>query len=189
MTRDRAVLDANVLYAYFLRDLLLSLFAEGLYEAKWTDRINAEWVEHLLENDPNTSPDILKRTLQLMNAINPSPLVTDYEELIATLQLPDPNDRHVLAAAIASRANKIVTWNLKDFPDGIVNGFGIAAQNPDDFIHGLLIADPQAVVATLREMRRRLRRPSLDSNAFLDALAKNLLTQTRNVLERFASLL
>jgi hypothetical protein len=87
MTRDRAVLDANVLYAYFLRDLLLSLFAEGLYEAKWTDRINAEWVEHLLENDQNTSPDILKRTLQLMNAINPSPLVTDYEELIAALQL------------------------------------------------------------------------------------------------------
>ncbi|NOZ52417.1 MAG: PIN domain-containing protein [Gammaproteobacteria bacterium] len=123
MTKTRAVLDANVLYSYFMRDLLLSLFANKLYEAKWTDRINGEWVEHLLENKPNLERDNIERTVQLMNKISPSPIIEleDYEGLIETLDLPDKNDRHVLAAAIASKASNIVTWNLKDFPNRLLS--------------------------------------------------------------------
>lgn len=189
MEKDRVVLDANVLYSAFLRDLLLSLFAAKLYEAKWTDEINAEWVEHLLANRPGVNRGDLERTVQLMNQINPSPLVDNYQEIVERLGLPDPDDRHVLAAAIASKASKIVTWNLKDFPAQIVEGFGIAAQTPDAFISGLIADDPAAVVQVLHGMRERLKRPSMDVVAFLEALTRNRLQQTRTALERHAAML
>jgi predicted nucleic acid-binding protein len=190
--KDRVVLDANVLYSAFLRDVLLSLFAAKLYEAKWTDEINAEWVEHLLENSAKKGNESversrIERTVQLMNQINPSPLVGDYEHIIAQLQLPDPNDRHVLAAAIAAEANKIVTWNLKEFPQQIVEGFGIAVQSPDDFVAGLIEIDPETVVSVLHDMRVRLKRPLMDVHAMLEALERNGLGKTRRLLERFES--
>jgi predicted nucleic acid-binding protein len=111
--KQRAVLDANVLYSAFLRDVLMSLFAAKLYEAKWTQEITAEWVEHLLENSANKDKSAVgrtqvARTVGLMQQIKPSALVKDYDHLIQQLELPDPDDRHVLAAAIASEANKIV---------------------------------------------------------------------------------
>ena len=74
------------------------------------------------------------------------------------------------------------TWNLKDFPAAIVDGFAIAVQSPDDFLYGLLVTDTPAVVQTLREMRRRLNRPSMDIAGFLDALERNRLLRTRTFL-------
>jgi hypothetical protein len=73
MSKERVVLDANVLYGAFLRDVLLSLFAVGLYEAKWTDQINEEWGRNLLANRPHINPDTIVRTVVRMNQINPSP--------------------------------------------------------------------------------------------------------------------
>ena len=78
MSKLRAVLDANVLYDSFLRDLLLSLFSVGLYEAKWTEKIIEEWVGHLLENRVDISPAANARTVRLMNEIKPTALVWAY---------------------------------------------------------------------------------------------------------------
>ena len=95
-----ALCDACVLYPAPLRDLLMYLAQAGLFRARWTEAIHREWIENLLENEPKRDRARLERTRDLMNEAIPDCLVTDYEELIAALTLPDPDDRHVLAAAI-----------------------------------------------------------------------------------------
>ncbi len=99
-SRYTAVLDANTLYPAPLRDLLLSLAVDGLYHAPWTARIHDEWVRNLTGNRPELKPRI-GVLVELMNRSVPDCLVDNYEGLIAGLVLPDPDDRHVLAAAIA----------------------------------------------------------------------------------------
>lgn len=181
----KAVLDANVLYSFFSRDLLLSLFAAKLYEAKWTDRINAEWIGHLLENNPDLSPDNIARTVKLMNQIKPNPVVSDYEHLEPKLELPDADDRHVLAAAVAVKAHRIITWNLKDFPERLLQKFGITPQSPDHFVEELIKSDPESTIAVLRDMRQRLQRPSMDADGFLQALDRANMKRTKGILERY----
>lgn len=185
MAVQRVLLDANVLYGNFTRDLLLSLFAAKMYEAKWTDQINDEWMRHLLENRPQTDPAKLERTRQLMNSIKPNPLVQGYEELIETLDLPDADDRHVLAAAIASRSQKILTWNLKDFPARFLNEFGIEAENPDRFIAALIEDDPEGVVAVFKSMREGYDRPRMNIDEFFEMLNRNNMMETYHAIQRY----
>lgn len=185
----KVLLDANVLYSNFTRDLLLSLFAARLYEAKWTDEINDEWVRHLLANRTNVRPDSLQRTIELMNGIRPNPLVGDYKHIIEKLELPDKDDRHVLAAAIAGGCKKILTWNLKDFPERFLNEFGIAAENPDRFMAALVIDNPQAVVDVFRATRLRQKKPPIEIDGFFDMLQRNNLTKTCAELMRYHDLL
>ena len=111
-----AVYDANVLYPAPLRDLFIRLAQAGLVRAKWTDTIHDEWTRNVLKNNPMLSSERLTRTRSLMNEAVRDCLVSGYEVLIDSLSLPDPDDRHVLAAAIRAGAQVIVTYNLKDFP-------------------------------------------------------------------------
>lgn len=185
MTQEKILLDANVLYSNFIRDLLLSLFAARLYDAKWTDEINDEWVRHLLKNRTDIDPQRIKRTLELMNGLTPSPLVANYRHLIEQITLPDKDDRHVLAAAIACGAKKILTWNLRDFPARFLNEFGISSENPDRFISALIIAKPQKVVEVFRAARLRQKRPKMEVDHFFAALQQNKLSLTSAQLERF----
>jgi predicted nucleic acid-binding protein len=116
--RNLAVLDdACILYPAPLRDLLMQLAVSHLFSAKWTNEIHEEWMRNLLENRPDLRREQLERTRNLMNAHVQDCLVTGYEELIPVLTLPDPKDRHMLAAAIRSGSNVIVTFNLKHFPE------------------------------------------------------------------------
>jgi len=166
MIIQRAVLDANVLYGNFPRDLLISLFAEGLYEAKWTGEITDEWVRHLLENLPDVTPEKNRRTVFLMHQIRPSPLVENYRQFIDRVDLPDHDDRHVVAAAIASGARKILTWNLRDFPERILKAFGIVAESPDKFMASLIIEHPSEVVTVFRRVRERFKKPPVSIEQF-----------------------
>lgn len=99
-----AVYDANVLYPAPLRDLLIRLAQAGLVQAKWTEMIHDEWTRNLLSNHSGITPEQVSRTRDLMNLAIRDSLVTGHEPLIETLQLPDPDDRHVLAAAIKAGA-------------------------------------------------------------------------------------
>lgn len=100
MTHFTALSDACVLYPAPLRDLLMHLALTDLFRAKWTDQIHDEWIRSVLEQRPDLRREQLERTRQLMNAHVRDCLVTGYEDLIPALSLPDPDDRHVLAAAI-----------------------------------------------------------------------------------------
>jgi predicted nucleic acid-binding protein len=128
------VYDACVLYPAPLRDFLMWLALSGAFRARWSARIHDEWKRNVLKNRPDLSPQQLDRTISFMNAAIPAASVTEYESLIDGLTLPDPNDRHVLAAAIRSGASVIVTFNQADFPIDALAPLGIEAQHPDEFV-------------------------------------------------------
>src|SRR4051794_19944718 len=128
-----AVYDACVLYPAPLRDLLIRLAATGLVRARWTARIHEEWLRGLLARRKDLTVERLRRTQQLMIDAVPDCLITGYEHLIPHVHLPDEDDRHVLAAAIAGRAELIVTVNLRDFPADVLETHNIEAIHPDNF--------------------------------------------------------
>lgn len=111
-----AILDACVLYPAPLRDFLMHLALLDAFRAKWTEAIHDEWTRNLLISRPDLRPEQLARTRELMNRHVRNTVVENYERLIDTLKLPDADDCHVLAAAIHSKCNLIVTFNLRDFP-------------------------------------------------------------------------
>lgn len=125
MATFTALYDACVLYPAPLRDLLMRLAMTDLFRARWTDQIHDEWIRNVLANRPDLTSEQLDRTRELMNAHVRDCLVTGYESLIDSLVLPDPDDRHVLAAAIRTRASVIVTFNLSDFPEATLEPLGI----------------------------------------------------------------
>lgn len=150
----------------------------GLFRARWTDEIHREWIENLLENEPHRDRAKLERTRELMNAAVLDCLVTGYEPLIPALTLPDPDDRHVLAAAIRGRADVIVTYNLRDFPEDVLAGYGITAQHPDEFVSDLIDLDASGVYASVKRQRARLKNPPRSPEEFLATLERQALAQT-----------
>ncbi len=165
-----AVLDANVLYPAPLRDFFMRL-AIKLYQPKWTDTIHEEWIRNVLKDRPDLTLDQLTRTRDLMNRHGGRCLVTGYEPLIASLTLPDENDRHVLAAAITAPAPVIVTFNLKDFPARILAGHGVQAIHPDEFALSLYDSDPEQFVALVKIHRQSLINPSKSAEDYLETLS------------------
>lgn len=95
--------DADVLYPSTLRDLLIRIAQAGLVQAKWSDQILDEVFKNISENRPDLDAEALARTRRLMVTAIRDCLVTGYEPLVSALELPDPDDRHVLAAAIKAR--------------------------------------------------------------------------------------
>ncbi len=179
--RYTAILDANVLYPNLLRDLLLSLASAGLYHARWTDRINEEWTRNLVMK----RPDIESKIDELVERVNqsvPDCLVENYESLIDGLTLPDPDDRHVLAAAIAGHADAIVTVNLKDFPKAILARHNLEAIHPDDFIMNQLELRSFEALEVIKRVRGRMRNPARSAAELLELVEKNQLPQTAQYL-------
>lgn len=184
-----AVFDACVLYPAPLRDFLMWLALSGRFRARWTALIHDEWVRNLLRNRPELDPAQLQRTIDLMNKAVPDALVTGHEDLIDSLTLPDPDDRHVLAAAIRCNASVIVTFNERDFPTEKLATFGIEVQHPDEFIDNLFDLDQAAVVAAAQKQRSTLRNPPIDADRYLEILLKQGLTRTVKDLAGFRSVL
>ena len=184
-----AFYDACVLYPAPLRDLLVNLAIVGPFQAKWTLQVQEEWVRSLLENRPDLKRERLERTCALMNRSVRDCLVTGYESLIPALTLPDPDDRHILAAAIVVRADVIVTFNLNDFPASALHPHGVMAQHPDDFIRSQLDSAPEAVLLAVREQRVGLINPPKTVEDLLDTLEKQGLRETAAYLRRFSPLL
>jgi predicted nucleic acid-binding protein len=164
------VYDANVLYPNSLRDLLIRVAQAGLVRARWTEQILDETFRNLKENRPDLDPAKLDRTRELMNKAIRDVLVTDYEPLIDVLDLPDADDRHVLAAAIKANAQVIVTENTKDFPQKTLASWNIEAQAADDFVLDLIDLNQQAVYAQVQRMADAWRNPPGTVEDVLDSL-------------------
>lgn len=184
-----AVFDACVLYPAPLRDFLMWLALSGRFRARWTAQIHDEWVRNLLKNRPELDPAHLQRTVGLMNQAVPDGLVTGHESLIAGLTLPDPDDRHVLAAAIRCGAGVIVTFNKRDFPTETLAPFGVEVQHPDEFIDNLFDLDQAVVVAAAQKQRSTLKSPPIDAERYLDILRKQGLIQTVKDLSGYRTVL
>ncbi|MDU9390975.1 PIN domain-containing protein [Pseudomonas sp. zfem002] len=184
-----AVYDANVLYPAPLRDFLMRLALTGAYRARWSALIHDEWKRNLLLNRTDLTAEQLNRTSELMDQAIPDALVTDYEAIVAGLELPDQDDRHVLAVAIKCSASAIVTFNLKDFPKASLEPFGIEALHPDDFIADLWDLDQAAVLEAARRQRAALKNPPHSVREYLDKLLQQKLPETVKLLSDFEFLL
>jgi hypothetical protein len=174
--------DANVLYPAELRNFLMHLALIGVFRAKWSAEVHEEWIRNLLANRPDLTRAQLERTRQLMDKAAPDALVTGYEHLIPKLALPDPDDRHVLAAAIRAGASVIVTCNLGDFPPHLLGEFDIEAQHPDEFILRLLDLVPGLVVEAAENHRQSLKNPPKTVTEYISTLESQALTETASVL-------
>jgi len=183
------VLDACVLYPSLLRDLLMRLGISGIYQPKWTVEINNEWQRNLLLNDSNLTAVKLQHIESLMNKALPDANVTGYETLIPGLDLPDIDDRHVLAAAIRSNSEVIVTANLKDFPADKLSSFDIEAIHPDEFIADLFDLNSAMVLKVVQMARTSLKNPPFGVNDYLDALQRQGLPMTVKALSAYQMLL
>lgn len=182
MASFTAFYDASVLYPAELRTLLMHLALTGLFRAKWSAAVHEEWIRALLRKRPDLTREKLERTRMLMDRHAMDAVVTGYEELIQDLYLPDPDDRHVLAAAIRGRADVIVTSNLRDFPAEALRPYGIKAQHPDEFVLNLLDLSAGVVVGAARDHLESLRNPPKTIQEYLDTLEAQALTKTVSAL-------
>ncbi len=178
------IYDACVLYPAPLRDLLMRLALTDLYRARWTDMIHDEWTRSVRKQRPDLMAEDLERTRSLMNAHMRGSLVTGFEHLIPSIELPDADDRHVVAAAIHSGASLIVTFNRRDFPPEQLTRYNLVAQHPDDFIFDLLDLHAARVCEAVAKHRRSLRNPPNTIDEYLDTLLKQGLTQTVEPVEK-----
>ena len=172
-----ALLDANVLYPATLRDLRIWLAVCEAFYAHWTPEITEEWTRNLLKDRPDLSAERLERTRLLMENALPDANLIGYEGYVETLNLPDLDDRHVLAAAMHIGADVIVTQNLRDFPTIILEPLGIRAVHADDFVCGLRDNDPTTVLAAVAAQRANFKNPRLTLEEYLARLSNQGLPQ------------
>ncbi len=172
--RPVAVLDANVLFPFRMRDILLRFHHAGLFQARWTERILDEWTRNLLDWKPHLERSVRSQR-RAMDKHFVDALVTGHEPLVGTLDLPDLGDRHVLAAAIRCGARYIVTDNLADFPEEVLAGFDIEAIAGDAFLSQIAERHTSEALAVLCTLRRLYRNPPFTPSEFVfDLNAKGL---------------
>jgi predicted nucleic acid-binding protein len=180
----RAFLDASVLYPVSLRNLLMRLTIDDLYQARWSAHVHEEWIRAVLRDRPDLSVAQLHAVRDGMDAHAADAVVVDYEHLIPTLELPDPDDRHVLAAAIVCGANIIVTHNLRDFPENVLDPYNIEAQHPDEFVYNLLNVAPAVVLTAVQKQQARLKRPPVSMSELMGTFERLGLIDTVAGLRR-----
>ena len=178
--RFTCVLDTNVIYPLWIRDLLLWFAYHDLYTPKWSKHIFDEWLD-LMIRKAISQEEAIKRANKVNEAF-PDALVENYEPLIKTLKLPDDKDNHVLAAAIKTNASLIVTNNLKDFPKDYLSSFGLSAKCADDFFTDIIDLNHEASIKAFRDLVLIKKNPPLDEYQVLDFFRKNGLKDTADYL-------
>lgn len=189
MTIPAVVYDACVLYPAPLRDFLMHLALLDMFSAKWTNQIHAEWKRSLLSARPDLTVEQIDRTQRLMDTHVRDCVVTDYEDLVPSIKLPDEDDRHVVAAAIRAGAATIVTFNLRDFPAAELQKFGIEAQQPDDFVVCQIGLSQASVCLAAKRHRASLKSPPKTVAEYLTTLEQQGLPQTVRSLRKFEDLI
>ena len=136
---------------------------------RWSERIHDEWTSSLARDRPDITRERIDEIRDLMDKAFPDASVRGFDASIDSLDLPDSNDRHVLAAAIHANADVIVTLNIRDFPGAALQPHEIALRAPDAFAHELLEKDEQTVIRAVRAHRAALRRPPRSADEHVDA--------------------
>lgn len=153
-----AVLDANVLYPFSLRDTLLRLAELELYRPLWSARILEEMTRNLVQHRV-TEEQAARIETAMRNAFEEAEADAAEIERLEPAMTNDPKDRHVLGAAVAADSELIVTFDLDDFPTAACEPFGVEAIHPDDFLLDLHDLDPDAVRASLEQQAADLNPP------------------------------
>ena len=166
-------LDANVLYPNLMRDILLEAAKLRLFNFRWSHNIRQELLRaYRRQNSDRKSRRFEQHTLRLMDLYFRRLMISGYEYLLPDIHLPDPDDRHVLAAAIHARCDYLVTQNLRDFPAPVCGQYGIEAIHPDEFLLVLLSREQARLLESARTCRMRMKNPSMAVQQYLDALRR-----------------
>jgi hypothetical protein len=171
-----AVLDACVLYPFHLRNIFIQAAVDRLVAPRWTDEIHDEWTRNLAAARAIPIAQ-LQSIRRLMDNALPAAVVTGYEVHVAAVHLPDPDDRHVVAAGIAAGATLILTWNVRHFPAKELQKFGLRGETPDAFLSGLYDEVPEMVIGSLARARRNLTKSNVSAPDVIDILRRQRLVQ------------
>lgn len=174
------VLDTNVIYPVEIRDLLFWFAYYDLYTPKWSKHIFDEWTRVMKRKGVGDKE--AKKRIEKANLAFPDALVSNYKKLIDGLELPDPEDCHVLAATIKTNANVIVTNNIKDFPNDYLASYGLTAKTADEFLTDIIDLNPGQAVEAFREMVLNRKNPDMDEFKVLGILRKRGLLNTADFL-------
>lgn len=172
MARYAVVLDACVLVPVALADTLLRIAERELYRPLWSEQILTEAFSAIAEVHPSIPPEQLRQRFVAMNGAFEDATVSGWENLVSTVTLPDPDDRHVVAAALRGRADAIVTANVRDYPPDVLDPLGIEVIHPDTFLLDQLDLAPHVVLDVLREQADHTRRPALTPIDLITRLAR-----------------
>ena len=178
--RFTCVLDTNVIYPIDIRDLLFWFAYYELYTPKWSKHIFDEWKDVMIRK--GVSKIEANKRINKAQLAFPDALVENYESLIDGLQLPDEKDRHVLAAAIKTNANTIVTNNLKDFPKEYLAGFCLKAKGVDDFITDIIDLNQDRAIQAFKDLVLNRTNPDLDEYQILDRFRRIGLKDSANYI-------
>ena len=173
--------DACALHGNTSRDLLIRIAQAGLVQAKWSEQILDELVRSLKERGIGTADKLLRLRRLIVQAVADS-MVTGHEELIESLKLPDPDDRHVLAAAIRCHAQIIATDNTRDFPASALEPWNVEAKSPDAFVRDLIGLDAWTIHACVRDIVVSRNNPPVTAETVLAQLERCGLVQTVSAL-------
>jgi predicted nucleic acid-binding protein len=187
MPRPTVVLDANILFPAPLRDFFMHLGIADAARICWSARIEDEWTRNVIAKRPDLEPSRVYRTAKRMNEAMPNAFISGFENIEAGLELPDPDDRHVLAAAIQAGADVIITKNLRDFPNQVLAQYDIQVMHPDTFVHGLLQLEPQAAILAIQNLQASLKNPPKSMLEVLTTLEEQGMTLTVKWFREFFS--
>ncbi|MCZ8134293.1 MAG: PIN domain-containing protein [Algoriphagus sp.] len=180
-------LDANVLFSVPIRDTLLTFAQFGFFSPRWTDLVQKEWMRNVMKKRPDIPESNLERTIQEMNNAFPDAEVTLQKGFSEIIKLPDPGDVHVVLGAMEGQCSKIVTLNLKDFPQDQLSPFQIEAIHPDEFMISLLSKTREESMAAFSVQVNRLKNPPMDALTVISYLKKSGLLKTGEQLETWLS--
>jgi len=155
MARPPVFIDACVLFPNLVRGIVLRLADAGLFRPAWSPRVLAEWRIAATRDGGLAAESIVNATVARMAATFPDASVTPDPAVEQTLNLPDPADTHVLAAAIAAGAGVLLTFNMRDFPVRRLAAHGIIPRHPDGFLWEMLSHEPEVVCQVIRKTATR----------------------------------
>ncbi len=176
------LLDSCTLFPAPLRDFLMHLTLLDVFQARWTEEIHDEWIRSVLVVRPDLTEKQLQRTRDLMDLHIRDCLVEGYDDLINDIELPDPDDRHVLAAVVRCKAEAIVTFNLRDFPESVLAEHGLIAITPDDLIDKCFETFAEKIHLAFDRQLASLKNPPKTRGELLEILRQQGLRKTAEKL-------
>lgn len=178
----KLVLDACVLYPTVLREVLIGVAKAGLFTPLWSDRILEEWARATRKIGPTAEP-IARAEAALLRAAFPKASIAAQPGLEARLHLPDENDIHVLAVAIAGNADAIITFNARDFPRHVLAAEGILRRDPDGLLWEIWSHQPDKVSAVIAAVHATAERISGQAQPLRPFLKKAGLPKLAKALQ------
>jgi predicted nucleic acid-binding protein len=171
-----ALYDANVLYPFEIRDVLMVAARTGVFRVLWSDEILDECARNLIK-DGRATQDNMDRMFTAMKKLYPNATVTGFHHLIPSMTC-EANDRHVLAAAVLAKADVIVTYNHVDFPPASVEPHAIEIQAPDEFVRNILALSPDSFLKFFRDNAQRRHKPPMTPEQVATYLAEGEMPES-----------